>query len=195
MSEDSAKITGRLIVIAAPSGAGKTSLTRALIGRLAARGIRAEFSVSYTTRVRRQGERDGLDYHFVTPETFAGMVANDAFLEHAHVFGHRYGTGREVTLRMLAQGRHVFLDIDWQGARQLRASYPDAMTLFIQPPSMQELERRLRARGLDDEATIARRMQAAEDELSHAGEFGHIVVNDDFERTVAQLEALVAPGV
>jgi guanylate kinase len=185
--------TGRLIVIAAPSGAGKTSLTRALIERLAARGIRSEFSVSYTTRAPRPGERDGVDYHFVTPEIFADMVTRNAFLEHAEVFGRRYGTGREVTERLLGQGRHVFLDIDWQGARQVRQGFPEAVSIFIQPPSMEELGRRLRARGQDDEATIRRRMQAAEDEMSHAGEFDHVLVNDDFGQTVDRLQALVAP--
>jgi guanylate kinase len=184
---------GRLIVIAAPSGAGKTSLTRALIERLAARGIRGEFSVSYTTRAPRPGERDGVDYHFVSPERFADMVAQDAFLEHAEVFGRRYGTGREVTERLLADGRLVFLDIDWQGARQVRSRKPDTLGIFIRPPSLAELERRLRARGQDDEATIARRMRAAEEELSHAGEFDHVLVNDDFDRTLGLLEALVAP--
>jgi guanylate kinase len=189
----SERTPGRLIVIAAPSGAGKTSLTRALIERLAARGIRGEFSVSYTTRAARPGERDGVDYHFVSPERFADMVAQDAFLEHAEVFGRRYGTGREVTERLLADGRLVFLDIDWQGARQVRSRKPDTLGIFIRPPSLAELERRLRARGQDDEATIARRMRAAEEELSHAGEFDHVLVNDDFDRTLGLLEALVAP--
>ena len=192
-SKAGSRTAGRLVVIAAPSGAGKTSLTRALIERLAKRGIQAEFSVSYTTRAARPGEREGADYHFVTPEVFAGMVANDAFLEHAEVFGRRYGTGREVTERLLAKGCHMFLDIDWQGARQVKAHRPGTLGIFIRPPSLAELERRLRARGQDDDATIARRMQAAEDELSHAGEFDHVLVNDDFDRTVGQMEALVAP--
>ena len=184
---------GRLIVIAAPSGAGKTSLTRALIERLSARGIRGCFSVSYSTRAPRPGERDGVDYHFVTPEAFAGMVERDEFLEHAEVFGRRYGTGRAVTEARLAEGCLVFLDIDWQGARQVRARRPDTLSIFIQPPSLAELERRLRARGQDDEPTIRRRMQAAETELSHAGEFEHVLVNADFDDTVRRLEALVAP--
>jgi guanylate kinase len=193
LSEATGKAPGRLIVIAAPSGAGKTSLTRALIERLAKRAIRGEFSVSYTTRAPRPGERDGVDYHFVTPEVFAGMVARDAFLEHAEVFGWRYGTGREATARLLAEGRQVFLDIDWQGARQVRSRLPDSLSVFIRPPSLAELERRLRARCQDDDGTIARRMQAAGEELSHAGEFDHVLVNDDFGRTVDLLEALVAP--
>ncbi len=192
MSESAHQATGRLIVVAAPSGAGKTSLTRELIQRLSRRGIQGDFSVSYTTRAPRPGERDGVDYHFVTPEVFAGMVANDAFLEHAEVFGRRYGTGRAATGRLLSQGHLVFLDIDWQGARQVRARFPQALHIFIEPPSMQELERRLRQRGQDDEATIQARMQAAKAELSHASEFDHVLVNDDFEQTVSRLEALVA---
>jgi guanylate kinase len=193
LSEPASNAPGRLVVVAAPSGAGKTSLTRALIERLAARGIRGDFSVSYTTRAARAGEREGVDYHFVTPETFAGMVANDAFLEHAEVFGRRYGTGREVTERLLAEGRLVFLDIDWQGARQVRTQFPQALHVFIQPPSLAELERRLRQRGQDDEGTIQRRMLAAQDEMSHASEFDHVLINDEFEQTVGRLEALVAP--
>lgn len=194
MSDSPASSRSRLIVIAAPSGAGKTSLTRALIERLAARGLHGEFSVSYTTRAPRPGERDGVDYHFVTPETFAAMVAGDAFLEHAEVFGRRYGTGRAVTERLLGEGCWVFLDIDWQGARQVRVRRPDTLSLFIRPPSLAELERRLRARGQDDEASIERRMQAARAELSHADEFDHILVNDDFGQTLDRLEALVAPS-
>lgn len=193
MSDDRTGPAGRLVVIAAPSGAGKTSLTRALIERLATRGIPGEFSVSYTTRNARPGEREGVDYHFVTPEVFDSMVEQEAFLEHAEVFGRRYGTGRVVTAGLLAEGRTVFLDIDWQGARQVRSRFPKALHIFIRPPSMAELERRLRTRGQDDEASIRRRMQAAEDELAHASEFDHVLVNDDFEQTLDRLETLVAP--
>lgn len=193
MSKASLEGAGRLIIIAAPSGAGKTSLTRALIERLAKRDIQGEFSVSYTTRVPRPGERDGVDYHFVELDVFKGMAARDAFLEHAEVFGRCYGTSREVTERLLAQGRLVFLDIDWQGARQVRARKPDTLSIFIHPPSLAELERRLRARGQDNEATIQKRMQAAEAELAHAAEFEHEIVNSDFVETLNQLEALVAP--
>lgn len=180
-------------MVAAPSGAGKTSLTRALIERLGDRGIHGEFSVSYTTRDPRPGEREGVDYHFVTPESFAGMVAQGAFLEHAEVFDRRYGTGRAATERLLAEGRIVFLDIDWQGARQVRDHFPAALHVFIRPPSLAELERRLLARGQDDEVSIRRRMQAAEEELAHASEFDHVLVNDDFRLTLDRLEALVAP--
>lgn len=185
---------GRLIVVAAPSGAGKTSLTRALIERLAGRGIDADFSVSYTTRASRPGEKDGVDYHFVTPESFEQMVQRDEFLEHARVFEQRYGTGRAETERLIAAGTKVFLDIDWQGARQVRERFPDAVSIFIKPPSLEELERRLRARGQDSEVVIRRRMEDAEAELSHAHEFEHVLVNDDFDKTLDQMEQIVAPG-
>jgi guanylate kinase len=180
-------------VVAAPSGGGKTSLTRALIARLQQRGIPADFSVSFTTRAPRPRERDGVDYHFITPEAFAGMVANGEFLEHAEVFGRRYGTGRAVTESLLGQGHHVFLDIDWQGARQVREGAPDSISIFIKPPSLAELERRLRNRGQDDDEVIRRRMREAEAEMAHAGEFQHLLVNDDFEHTLAAMERIVAP--
>lgn len=187
------QVSARLVVIAAPSGAGKTSLTRALIDRQNARGVAAAFSVSYTTRPPRPGERNGVDYHFVDEVVFESMVRKDEFLEHAHVFGRRYGTGRKVTEVQLAQGVQVFLDIDWQGARQVRERLPGrTLLLFILPPSMAELERRLRARGQDSEDTIRRRMRAAEEEIAHAGEFDHTVVNDDFDRTLDALERLLA---
>lgn len=189
-------MNGRLIVVAAPSGAGKTSLTQALIQRLSATGIPAAFSVSYTTRKSRPGETDGVHYHFVDEAVFEGMIQRGEFLEHAHVFGRRYGTGRAVTEKLLAQGHTLFLDIDWQGARQVRQQLPDrSLLLFILPPSLEELERRLRARGQDDEATIQRRMQAAAEEMSHAAEFDHALVNDDFQRTLEALEQRVRAGL
>ena len=185
---------GKLVVIAAPSGAGKTSLTRALIEKLKARGIPAAFSVSYTTRTPRSGEKDGVDYHFVDGKTFLQMISDEQFLEHAEVFGRRYGTGWAETERQLSAGTFVFLDIDWQGARQVRKRFPGAVTIFIQPPSLAELERRLRTRGKDSEETIRARMQEARAELSHASEFEHVLVNEDFERTVRDLETIVAPA-
>ncbi len=185
---------GRLVIIAAPSGAGKTSLTRALIERLNRRGIPAAFSVSYTTRAPRPGEVNGRDYHFVDAASFEAMMTRGEFLEHARVFGCCYGTGRAVTEAQLDKGMHVFLDIDWQGARQVRERELDALNIFIKPPSLAELERRLRARGQDSDAVIAQRMQAAADELSHAAEFQHVLVNDDFQRTVEQMERLVVQG-
>jgi guanylate kinase len=189
----SARQTGRLVVVAAPSGGGKTSLTRALIARLKQRGLGADFSVSYTTRAPRPRERDGVDYHFVAADEFARMVANGEFLEHAEVFGRYYGTGRAVTEKLLDEGHHVFLDIDWQGARQVRERVPDSIGIFIQPPSLAELERRLRNRGQDDEEVVRRRMREAEAEMSHAGEFDHVLVNDDFEHTLEAMERIVAP--
>lgn len=191
----SKQANGRLVVIAAPSGAGKTSLTRALIARLNTAGVPAAFSVSYTTRKPRPGEQQGVHYHFVDELEFEGMVRRNEFLEHAHVFGRRYGTGRAVTEAELAQGRTLFLDIDWQGARQVRQQLPgQTLLLFILPPSLEELERRLRARGQDDEATIQRRMQAAAEEISHAQEFDHVLVNDDFEHVLNVLEQRVRTG-
>lgn len=184
---------GKLVVVAAPSGAGKTSLTRALIERLAARGISADFSISYTTRAPRPGERNGAHYHFVTPEAFEEMAQQNAFLEHASVFERRYGTGRAITEQLLESGRHVFLDIDWQGARQVRERFPDSVSIFIKPPSLEELERRLRGRGQDSESVIHSRMEEAEAELSHAHEFDHVLVNDDFDHTLDQMEQIVAP--
>lgn len=184
---------GRLIVVAAPSGGGKTSLTRALIERLNRRGIASAFSVSYTTRAPRPGEQNGRDYHFVALPAFEQMIARGEFLEHARVFDRCYGTGRAATEQLLAQGVNVFLDIDWQGARQVRQQEPGSLSIFIKPPSLAELERRLRARGQDSEDVIRRRMQAAAEELSHAGEFEQVIVNDDFEHTVGELEKLVAP--
>lgn len=182
---------GRLFVVAAPSGGGKTSLTRALIERLAQNGIRAEFSISYTTRPPRPGEQDGVDYHFVSQERFAEMIERGEFLEHAQVFGQRYGTGREATQVLLQEGVHVFLDIDWQGARQVRDRADSVTSLFIRPPSLVELEQRLRERGQDDEATIRARMEEAHAELAHAEEFDHVIINDDFERALDELERLV----
>lgn len=181
---------GGLFVLSAPSGGGKTSLSRALLPWLAARDISAAFSVSYTTRAPRQGEQEGVHYFFVTPEVFADMVARGDFLEHAEVFGHRYGTGRQRTEALLATGMDVILDIDWQGARQVRAQMPHAISIFILPPSAAELERRLRLRGQDSDEVIASRMAAARREMSHYDEYDYIVVNQDFDRAVEELGAL-----
>ena len=181
---------GQLYVISAPSGGGKTSLTRALIERLAARGRTARFSVSYTTRNAREGEREGVDYHFVSVDRFKQMIAEEAFLEHARVFDRYYGTSRAETERWLAAGQDVILDIDWQGAEQVRARAPEAVTIFIRPPSRAELERRLRARASDDEAAITQRLAEADDELAHADDYDHQIVNDTFDRALDELEAL-----
>lgn len=183
-------IRGSLYIVSAPSGGGKTSLTRALVPRLAQRGIRAAISVSYTTRQPRPGEQDGLHYHFVDEAKFLAMIGRGEFLEHARVFGRRYGTGRARTEDLLAQGVDLILDIDWQGAQQVRRQFPDARSIFILPPSREELERRLRGRGQDDDTSIARRMDEARSEMSHHTEYESLIVNQDFDRALEDLTAL-----
>jgi guanylate kinase len=181
---------GNLFIVSAPSGGGKTSLTRALVPRLARHGHEAAISVSYTTRAPRPGEQDGVHYHFVGEPAFVAMVQRDAFLEHANVFGRRYGTGREKTAQLLARGIDVMLDIDWQGAQQVRGLMPQARSVFILPPSSEELERRLRGRGQDDAATIGHRMAQARAEMSHWDEYDFLIVNRDFEQALDELAAL-----
>ena len=183
-------MSGHLWIVSAPSGGGKTSLTRALLPRLAALGVTAQISVSHTTRAARAGEVDGVHYHFIDEARFVERIAGDAFLEHAHVFGRRYGTARAETEALLAQGIDVILDIDWQGARQVRAAMPSAKSVFILPPSRAELERRLRGRGTDADSVIAERMALARDEMSHYAEYEALVVNADFETALEQLIAL-----
>ena len=181
-----AAATGHLFVISAPSGGGKTSLVRALLER--AGGIRV--SVSHTTRARRGGERDGLDYHFVDEAEFRAMADAGEFLEHARVFDHYYGTARGPVMARLAAGDDVILEIDWQGARSIRAAMPETLSIFILPPSVEELERRLNSRG-DKPESVARRMRDAVAEMSHFGEYDYLVINDDFERAAADLVAIV----
>lgn len=179
-----------LYVVSAPSGGGKTSLVNALLQR----DSRVALSVSHTTRSPRPGEVDGVHYYFVDDATFEGLAERGAFLEHARVFDHRYGTGREPVEAQLAAGFDVLLDIDWQGARQIRESFPAARTIFILPPSLDELRQRLVGRGQDAPEVIARRMEAARAEISHAGEFDFLVVNDDFEAALADLHAVIRQG-
>lgn len=181
---------GRLYVVSAPSGAGKTSLTHALIRRLARHGHETRFSVSYTTRKPRPGEVEGTDYFFVSQAEFERMIGHDAFLEHAWVFDRYYGTAYAETERWLSQGCDVVLDIDWQGARQVRAHVPDAVLIFIRPPSLAELESRLRARGSEDEASISRRLDEASSELAHANEYDYRIVNDNFDDALSELERI-----
>lgn len=179
--------TGRLFVVAAPSGAGKTSLVNALV----ARDPRLEISVSFTTRPPRPGETDGVHYHFTTPESFRERHARGEFLEHAEVFGNLYGTHRQTTRDILASGRDVILEIDWQGARQVKAAFPDCDSVFILPPSLATLRERLGARAQDSAAVIESRMDKARAEISHCNEFDHVIVNDDFETALEELRALV----
>jgi guanylate kinase len=185
MPRDDAR--GRLWVMAAPSGAGKTSLARALLER----EPRLKFSISYTTRRRRSSEVDGRDYFFVDVPTFEDMVRRDAFLEHAQVFDNWYGTGREHVEWRLAGGDSVLLEIDWQGARQVRERAPDARSIFILPPTVAELERRLRGRATDSDAVIQRRLRDSVADMAHWPEFDHVVINDDFDAALAQLRAII----
>jgi guanylate kinase len=178
---------GRLYVIAAPSGAGKTSLVKALMER----EPRMRFSVSYTTRPPRPNEVDGRDYHFVTRGRFEEMVARGEFLEHAPVYDNFYGTGLAKVQSELRDGQLLLLEIDWQGARQVRARLPAARSIFILPPTRRALEERLRARSTDSEAVIERRLRDAAQDLAHWTEFDYVVVNDQFERAVADLLAIV----
>jgi guanylate kinase len=185
---------GGLFILSAPSGGGKTSLSHALLPYLAAHGVRAEISVSYTTRAPRPGEEHGVHYHFTDLSGFGVMADAGEFLEHAEVFGRRYGTGRTKTQTLLDAGHDVILDIDWQGARQVRRQHPAVISIFILPPSAAELERRLRSRGTDSDEVIAGRMAAARQEMSHHDEYDYLVINQDFDRAVAELGAiLLAP--
>jgi guanylate kinase len=179
---------GRLYVVSAPSGAGKTSLLKALIEREP--GI--QFSVSYTTRKPRPNEVAGRDYHFVSAARFHEMAANNEFLEHAQVFDHCYGTGVRAVQEALANGELLLLEIDWQGARQVRARVPEACSIFILPPSRQALEQRLQGRSTDSDAVIRRRLQDAADDIGHWTEFNYVVINDRFEQALEDLRAIVA---
>ena len=183
-------MTGTLFVVSSPSGGGKTSLVKALIETES--GI--ALSVSHTTRAPRPTEREGVDYHFVNNEAFSAMVEAGEFLEHATVFGNRYGTSRNAVSHELARGVDVVLDIDWQGAGQIRDQMPDSVSIFIVPPSRRVLEQRLRARGTDAPEVIERRMAAATTEISHYREFDYLVVNDEFERAVEALRLIVRAG-
>ena len=180
--------TGTLFTVSAPSGAGKTSLVNALIRRN--RELRV--SVSHTTRPRRPGETDGVDYHFVDGETFQAMLGRAEFLEHAQVFGNLYGTSQKWVEQQLREGIDVILEIDWQGAQQVKQLMPLTQAIFILPPSRATLKQRLTARGQDDNAIIAARMAEAVEEMSHYVEGDYLVVNQDFDTALAELQAIIS---
>ena len=172
------KAVGNIYIVVAPSGAGKTSLVSALLHAEPA----VELSISYTTRAARTGEVDGQHYHFVDHVTFQSMIAAGDFLEYAEVYGNFYGTSVRWLQSRLEEGRDILLEIDWQGAEQVRKVFPEALGIFILPPSIEELERRLRGRGTDTEEVILRRLASARSEIDKVAEYDYIVVNDDFER-------------
>jgi guanylate kinase len=178
---------GLLLIVSAPSGAGKTSLVNALL----ARDPRLTISVSHTTRPRRPKEQDGVDYHFVARDTFEAMAARGEFLEHADVFGNLYGTSSATVAAERGAGRDVILEIDYQGARQIRARHPDAVSVFILPPSMATLAGRLEARGQDSKSVIDKRLAEARSEMASHAEFDYLVVNDVFADALDDLAAIV----
>ena len=180
-------MTGNLFIVTAASGTGKTSLLRALLA-VDTQIIR---SVSYTTRQPRPGEVDGVDYHFVDEAQFMRMLSDGDFLESAEVHGARYGTSQTLVDTALQAGHDIVLEIDWQGAAQVRRLYPEAISIFILPPSMEALAERLNSRGQDSMEVIARRLAAAREEMSHAGEFDYVTMNDDFQTALEDLRAIV----
>jgi guanylate kinase len=179
---------GRLIVLAAPSGAGKTTLVHKLLEREA----RLKFSISYTTRPKREKEVHGEDYFFVSEGKFRAMRDHDAFLESAEVFDHWYGTSEAYVQSLIDDGRSVLLEIDWQGAQQVRERRPDAVCVFIMPPSRDELERRLRGRKTDAEEVIVRRLRDALSDMTHWNEFDYVVINDNLDKAADELAAIVS---
>ncbi|PWY57486.1 guanylate kinase [Legionella qingyii] len=179
--------SGNLFIVAAPSGGGKTSLVKRLIETM----DDIEVSISHTTRTMRPGERNGVDYFFTDENEFMRMIDDCAFLEHARVFNHLYGTSMEQITRRLQNGIDVVLDIDWQGATQIRRSFPEAVSIFIVPPSLEVLRQRLLNRRQDKDEVVSDRMKKAQDELSHYPEFDYLIVNDNFEKAAMELGAIV----
>ncbi len=180
-------LLGQLFIISAPSGAGKTSVVKRLIKGLG----NLRVSISHTTRAKRPGELEGEDYFFVTVEQFKALLSNDGFIEHAQVFDNFYGTSKSYLEHLLSQGLDVILEIDWQGAKQVREALPESLSIFILPPSRAILEQRLQDRGQDSEEVIRRRMESAVSEMSHYDEYDFIVVNDDLEETTALVTSLI----
>lgn len=178
---------GHLFVVAAPSGGGKTSIVKAVIER----NRNIQVAVSHTTRNIRPGEEDGVNYHFTPVDEFHKIKAADGFLESAEVFGNYYGTSIEAVEGLINQGVHLILEIDWQGAQQIHKRIPKSKSIFILPPSHDELHRRLQGRGQDDEATIAGRMSEAESEMSHYNEFDYLIINDQFEQAVVDMTNII----
>jgi len=180
------KHKGNLFILSAPSGAGKSTLYKALLNQDA----KVRISISHTTRAPRTGEEHGREYYFIDDESFLDMIAEDAFFEHAQVYDNYYGTSKESIFGMLEQGLDVILEIDWQGARQVRQLYPDAIGIFILPPSLVALEERLRKRATDSDEVIQRRMSKAINEMSHYHEYDFVIVNDDFDAALSQMAAI-----
>ncbi len=180
-------LPGNLFILSAPSGAGKSSLIHALLGQHSD----MQLSVSHTTRAPRAGEVEGVHYHFVSVDEFKELISDNNFLEWAEVFGNYYGTSRTAIEQVLAQGRDVFLDIDWQGARQIKMQVPSVVSIFILPPSVAELEKRLNQRGQDNQEVIAKRMLQAKSEISHVTEYDYALVNDDFQQCLQDLRHVV----
>ena len=180
-------MNGILFIISAPSGAGKSSLSAKLLEA----DRQVHLSISYTTRAPRPGEVDGRDYHFIDAAGFERMLERGEFLESAEVHGNRYGTGEAWIRAQRAAGRDILLEIDWQGAQQVRRIFPDSIGIFILPPSIAELEKRMRARGQDSEQVVRRRLAVAADEMSHAAEFEYVIINKDFDEALRDLIAVV----
>ncbi len=180
-------MAGNVFIVTAPSGAGKTSLVHALL----ARDVRVRLSVSWTTRAPRPGEQEGEDYHFVTQAAFMAMLEAGEFLETAQVYGNYYGTSESWIRMQIAAEEDVLLEIDWQGAQQVRKLFPSAVGVFILPPSLSVLELRLRVRGQDEPDNVARGLSAAREDISHALEFDYVIINDDFDTALTDLLAIV----
>lgn len=180
-------MSGNLFIVSAPSGAGKTSLVNALLDL----NSQIDLSVSYTTRAPRPGEINGVNYHFATREQFLQMAKHGDFLESAEVYGNLYGTSQSWISQEIAKGRDILLEIDWQGAAQVRAKFPDAIGIFILPPSLAALETRLKGRNQDSAEIIAKRLQAAREDISHVAEFDYVIINDKLDEALQQLNAVV----